>query len=88
MQTLQIEFEGRGAIVNIDSRLASPNYFRTMGIPLLAGRPFRDDDIAGRPDAGILDDRIARQVFGNESPIGKRFRISIVSGMPWVQIVG
>ncbi len=37
---------------------------------------------------GILDDRIAHQIFGNESPIGKRFRISIVSDMPWVQIVG
>src|SRR5262249_9209191 len=87
-QTLQIEFEGRGITVNIDSRSASPNYFRALDIPLLEGRAFRDDDIDGRPDVGILDDRIARQVFGNESPVGKRFRIPIASGMPWVQIVG
>jgi putative ABC transport system permease protein len=87
-QTLQIEFEGHGVTVNVDSRSASPNYFRTLGIPLLAGRAFRDDDIAGRPDVGILDDRIARQVFGSESPIGKRFRIAIAQGMPWVRIVG
>jgi putative ABC transport system permease protein len=87
-QTLQIEFEGRGAIVNIDSRSASPDYFRTLGIPVLDGRPFRDDDLAGRPDVGILDDRVARQVFGNQSPIGKRFRIAIAPGTPWVQIVG
>ena len=87
-QILQIEFEGRGMIVNVDSRSASPNYFRALGIPLLAGRSFRDDDIAGRPDVGILDERIARQLFGNESPIGKRFRIAIVPGLPWVQIVG
>ncbi len=87
-QTLQIEFEGRATTVNIDSRSASPNYFRALRIPLLAGRTFRDDDIDGRPDVGILDDRIARQVFGNESPIGKRFRIAIAPGMPWVQIVG
>jgi putative ABC transport system permease protein len=87
-QTLQIEFEGRGINANIDSRSASPNYFGALRIPLLAGRAFRDDDIAGRPDVGILDDRIARQVFGNESPIGKRFRISIAPGMPWVRIVG
>ncbi len=87
-QTLQIEFEERGITVNVDSRSASPNYFRALGIPLLAGRAFRDDDIAGRPDVGILDDRITRQVFGNESPIGKRFRIAIAPGMPWVQIVG
>jgi putative ABC transport system permease protein len=87
-QTLQIEFEGRSIAANIDSRSASPNYFRALSIPLLAGRAFRDDDLAGRPDVGILDDRITRQIFGNESPIGKRFRIGIVSGMPWVQIVG
>ncbi len=87
-QTLQIEFEGRGMIANIDSRSASPNYFRTLGIPLLAGRAFRDDDLASRADVGILDDRITHQVFGNESPIDKRFRIPIVPGMPWVRIVG
>jgi len=86
-QTLQIEFEGRG-IVNIDSRSASPGYFQALGIPLLAGRAFRDDDVGGHPDVGMLDDWIARQVFGSQSPIGKRFRISIVPGMPWVQIVG
>jgi putative ABC transport system permease protein len=87
-QTIQIEFEGRGTIVNVDSRSASPEYFRTLRIPLLAGRAFRNDDTGGRQDVGILDDRIARQAFGNESPIGRRFRIAIVSGMPWVQIVG
>jgi predicted permease len=66
----------------------SPNYFRTLGIPLLAGRAFGDHDTLGRPDVGILDDRVAHQVFGNENPIGKRFRIPIGSGMPWVEIVG
>jgi putative ABC transport system permease protein len=87
-QTLQIEFEGRGMTVNVDSRSASPDYFRALGIPVLAGRTFRDDDSAGRPDVGILDERITRQVFGNQNPIGKRFRIAIVPGMSWVQIIG
>jgi putative ABC transport system permease protein len=85
-QTQQIEFEGRGINVNTDARSASPDYFRTLGIPLLAGRAFRDDDTADRPPVGILDDRVARQVFGNESPLGKRFRET--SGSPWVEIVG
>lgn len=88
-QTLLVEFEGRDAsTVGIDSRSASPDYFRTLGIPILAGRAFRDDDVEGRPPVGILDERIARQIFGNESPIGKRFRIPIVPGMPWVEVVG
>ncbi len=86
-QTLLVEFEGRGT-VNIDSRSVSPAYFRTLGIPLLAGRAFRDDDVEDRPQVGIIDDRVAHQVFGNESPLGRRFRIPIVPGMPWVEIVG
>jgi len=87
-QTLQIEFEGHPTFINIDSRSVSPEYFRTLAIPLLAGRTFRDDDVEGRPAVGILDERIARQVFGSESPLGKRFRIPIVGGMPWVEVVG
>jgi putative ABC transport system permease protein len=88
MQTLQIEFESHDGTVNIDSRSASPNYFRTLGIPIVAGRDFRQDDTADHAQVGILDDRIARQVFGNQSPLGKRFRIAIVPGMPWTEIVG
>jgi putative ABC transport system permease protein len=87
-QTLLIEFEGSGVPINIDSRSASADYFRTLGIPILAGRVFRDDDTGARPPVGIIDDRLARQVFGTEDPIGKRFRIPIIAGMPWVQVVG
>jgi ABC-type antimicrobial peptide transport system permease subunit len=36
---------------------------------------------------GIIDDRVARSVFGAESPLGKRFRIPY-TGQPWVEIVG
>jgi putative ABC transport system permease protein len=87
-QTLQVESEGRDAAINIDSRSASPGYFRTLGIPILAGRTFREDETDGRAAVGILDERVARQVFGNENPLGKRFRIPLVSGSPWVVVVG
>jgi hypothetical protein len=87
-QTLTIEFEGTGALINIDSRSVSGNYFRALGIPLLAGRSFRDDDTDGRPSVGVIDERAAREAFGRDDPVGKRFRIAIVPGMPWVRIVG
>jgi putative ABC transport system permease protein len=83
-----IEFEGRDTPVNIDSRSASPDYFRTLGIPILGGRTFRDEDTADRAPVGIIDERVAHQVFGNQNPLGKRFRIPIVPGMPWVEVVG
>ena len=54
---------------------------------MLAGRTFNESDSADRPAVGIIDDRLAREVFGVESPIGKRFRID-VPGRPWVEVVG
>ena len=87
-QTLVIEFKDHDSPINIDSRSASPNYFRTLGIPILAGRAFREDETADRPPVGIIDERLARRIFGNESPLGKCFRISIAAGMPWVEVVG
>jgi putative ABC transport system permease protein len=54
-----------------DLRVATPNYFGTMKIPTLRGRPFTDQDsINGRPVA-IINDALARAVFPNEDPIGK-----------------
>jgi putative ABC transport system permease protein len=87
LQTMMLEFEGRSGRASVDSRSVSSDYFQTLGIPVIAGRVFRDTDTEGRPDVGVLDERIARQYFGSESPIGKRFRIPI-EGMPWVEVVG
>jgi predicted permease len=87
LQTLMVEFEGRPGHLTIDSRSISSDYFKTLGIPVIAGRVFRENDAEGRPGVGILDERISRQVFGSESPIGKRFRIPL-EGMPWVEVVG
>ncbi len=82
-----IRFEGRDTPANADWRTVSPDYFRAMGIPLRAGRAFSENDCADRPGAGIIDERLAGEAFGRESPIGKRFRMDF-SGAPWVEIVG
>jgi len=79
--------------LSIDSRSASADYFRTLGIPLLAGRAFRDDDVEGRRPVGILDERAAREVFGRENPIGKRFMVghpkpSAKTPPQWITVVG
>jgi putative ABC transport system permease protein len=88
-QTGPIRFEGQEVDINTDWRSASADYFRALGIPLLAGRTFRDTDSAGRPMVGIVDERIAREVFGHESPLGRRFRIGLnLPDMPWVEVVG
>jgi putative ABC transport system permease protein len=82
-----ILFEGQDTPFHTEWRSASPDYFRALEVPLLAGRTFNESDSANRPAVGIIDDRLAREVFGGESPIGKRFRID-VPGRPWVEVVG
>lgn len=51
---------------------ASPEYFRTMGIRLLAGRTFSRQDIPGSPTALVINQTMARRFWPGESPLGKR----------------
>jgi putative ABC transport system permease protein len=54
-----------------DFRVVQPDYFRTMGIPLLRGRDFSElDDATGAPVA-IINETLARRFFPGEDPIGK-----------------
>jgi putative ABC transport system permease protein len=60
-----------------------------MGITLLAGRDFTDADAKGAPDVTIIDERLARQYWPNESPVGKRVRFGPPEdNEPWHTIVG
>jgi putative ABC transport system permease protein len=52
--------------------MAGPEYFGTMGIPLVNGRGFTDRDDLSAPPVLIINEALARQHFPNEDPIGKR----------------
>ena len=49
----------------------SPEYFSTIGMTLLAGRDFTSSDREGAPPVVIINASLARELFGNESPIGR-----------------
>jgi putative ABC transport system permease protein len=51
---------------------ASPEYFRTMGIRLFAGRTFTPQDIAGRATAVVINQTMAQRFWPGESALGKR----------------
>jgi len=73
----------------IQHTVVTPGYFRTMGIPLLAGRDFNDADAKDSPDVTIIDERLAREYWPNDSPIGKRIRFGPPEdNEPWHTIVG
>jgi putative ABC transport system permease protein len=51
---------------------AGPEYFKTMGIPIVQGRDFTERDDLSAPPVLIVNEALARQYFPNEDPIGKR----------------
>jgi len=60
-----------GALIPLAARIISPRYFAAMGIPLVAGRLFRDTDQAGAPRVAILNEHLARQLFPDRDPLGQ-----------------
>jgi len=53
-------------------RVVSSNYFRTMGIAMVRGREFSDQDAMGAPQVVIVNDEFVRRYFASEDPIGKQ----------------
>jgi putative ABC transport system permease protein len=73
----------------INHCVATPGYFRTMGIPMLAGRDFTYADTADSTRVTIVDERLAREYWPNESALGKRIRFGPPeSNEPWHTVVG
>jgi predicted permease len=53
--------------------VVAPNYFATMGIPLVTGRGFTAQDDQRSPKVAIVNEAAARKFFPGENPIGRRF---------------
>lgn len=68
----------------------APGYFRTLGIPLLAGRAFDAGDAAGRPGVAVVNETLARKFWPGEEAIGQRFRVAdaAAGGERSVEVVG
>jgi len=73
----------------IQHTVVTPGYFRTMGIPLIYGRDFTDADTKDKPGVTIVDERLARQYWPNENPVGKRVRFGPPEdNEPWHTVIG
>jgi putative ABC transport system permease protein len=62
--------------MSAEFRVASPDYFRTMGIALLRGRAFTDADAQDAPLVAVINEAMARQFWPNADPIGQRIIIT------------
>ncbi len=70
-----------------DRYAISPDYLRTMRIPLLAGREFTQDDRRESPLVLIVNQTFVQHFWPGESAIGKRLKIGDTKG-PWRTVVG
>jgi len=64
----------RTVSVRYNFNAVGPDYFRVMGIPLLQGRAFVDSDRVGVPEIVILNESLARRLFGSTNPVGHILR--------------
>lgn len=64
----------------------SDQYFRTLGISLLAGRGFGPSDTLGSPKVAIVSHRLAKALYGDDSPIGRSMRVG--NQGPVVSVIG
>jgi predicted permease len=72
---------------NVEVTTVSPEYFTTIGVPIVEGRAFTDNDRPDTPRVAIVNQAMARRYWPGESAVGKTFR-SRVSDGPLFEIVG
>jgi putative ABC transport system permease protein len=81
---------GNLASFEVDQRVITPDYFTTMKTPLLEGRFFTAQDVKGKPFVAIIDETLARRLWPNASPLGRRMTFGRFPEKPetWIEIVG
>ncbi|MGE5321374.1 MAG: ABC transporter permease, partial [Actinomycetota bacterium] len=65
-----------------------PNYFSTLGIPLLAGREFRESDTEDAPKVAIINEKLAQKYFAGRDPLGQHIIFRQGNVRPDIEIVG
>ena len=81
---------GKRVEIPLDS--ISPGYFQVMGVPIIRGRAFNEQDAENSPRTVIINETMARRFFAGEDPLGKRIKYGDLetpeSDSPWRTIVG
>ncbi len=78
-----------GQELQVDQRGATPDYFRTMQVPLIRGRFFNDQDVEAQPTRSVLvDEAFARRFWPHADPIGKQVWFDPKEKMSIVGVVG
>ncbi len=76
-----------GDEIELDTNFVGPRYFQTLGIPLLRGREFSEEDGRASRPVVIVNERLAEMFWPQQDPIGKGVRLP-ESGKPVAEVVG
>lgn len=76
-----------GGSVQIAANVVGPHYFETLGIRLLRGRDFNEQDAENSPRVAVINETMARRFWPGDDPIGKNFRLAAGNGSN-VEVVG
>lgn len=72
---------------SVDYNMVSPGYFDTLRIPVHRGRTFSATDDEKSPQVAIINQTMAKQLWSDQDPLGKRFSTKGASG-PFIEVVG
>ncbi|HTZ59066.1 MAG TPA: ABC transporter permease [Acidobacteriaceae bacterium] len=62
--------EADGSSGTVRQNVAGPDFFRTLGVPVLQGRDFSDSDTSASPHVGIINEQFARRFLSGQNPLG------------------
>ncbi len=80
---------GEASSIQADQRIATPDYFQAMGIPLVKGRFFNEHDTKSAQKIAVVDESFAARYWPGEDPVGKRIKRGDASSeAPWMMVVG
>jgi len=79
-----------GAEISVDLYIITPDYLRTMAIPLRTGRSLTERDTEAAPQVALINETMARALCPEQNPLGKRIKFpgSEKNPQPWRTIVG
>jgi predicted permease len=86
-ETIRVEgVQKSRRVAGVEVNNVTPGFFHTMGIPLISGRDFTNEDDLTGPLVAVVSEAAARKYFSNPSPVGKRFRWG--GARHWIDVVG
>jgi predicted permease len=89
INTADVQPDGNGdKPITVGAPIVTPDYLPEMGITVLRGRGFQDADRAGGPDVALVNEALARRLWGTNDPLGRRVVVKVLDRTSTKTVVG